>query len=98
MSALSGINEISFYGSEDLDSRIPVLSFNIEAKESGSIEKELDGDFNIIVRAGLHCSPDSHRSAGTYPNGTVRISPSFFNTIKEIDLTIEAIRKIAKTR
>ena len=96
---LAGISEIKgilLYGRKDLNSRIPLLSFNIKGMHPGYIEKKLDEDFSVIARAGLHCSPDSHKTAGTYPNGAIRISPGFFNTPEEIDLTIDAIRMIAK--
>jgi selenocysteine lyase/cysteine desulfurase len=32
------------------------------------------GAFGIAVRAGLHCAPLAHESAGTLETGTVRIS------------------------
>ncbi len=35
------------------------------------------------VRAGLHCAPLAHKSAGTLESGTVRLSPSAFTTEKE---------------
>ena len=96
LAGISEINGILLYGRKDLNSRIPVLSFNIEGIRPGYIEKKLDEEFSIIARAGLHCSPDSHKTAGTYPDGAIRISPGFFNTLEEIDLTIDAIRKIDK--
>ncbi|MBR2366887.1 MAG: aminotransferase class V-fold PLP-dependent enzyme [Oscillospiraceae bacterium] len=37
----------------------------------------------IAVRAGLHCAPLAHKSAGTLESGTVRISPTVFTTVKE---------------
>lgn len=36
------------------------------------------------VRAGLHCAPLAHESAGTLETGTVRISVSSFNQEKEL--------------
>lgn len=39
---------------------------------------------NICVRAGLHCAPLAHESAGTLENGTVRFSFSTFNTKNEV--------------
>lgn len=39
----------------------------------------------ICLRAGLHCAPVAHQSAGTMPQGTLRISFSAFNTKPEID-------------
>jgi selenocysteine lyase/cysteine desulfurase len=34
----------------------------------------------IEVRTGLHCAPLAHKFLGTFPEGTVRFSVSYFNT------------------
>jgi selenocysteine lyase/cysteine desulfurase len=52
------------------------------------------GAAGICVRAGLHCSPAAHRSAGTLEQGTVRFSFSPFNTRRETDITAEVVKKI----
>ena len=39
----------------------------------------------IALRSGLHCAPIAHESAGTLPQGTLRISFSAFNTKAEIE-------------
>ena len=49
---------------------------------------------NILVRAGLHCAPIIHKTMKTYPEGTVRISFSKFNTKEEIDELIEILKKL----
>jgi len=50
-----------------------------------------------MCRVGLHCSPAAHKTIGTFPTGTVRFSMSWFNTFKEVDQAIIAIRNIAKS-
>lgn len=37
-------------------------------------------EHNIAVRTGLHCAPTAHKFLGTFPEGTVRFSVSYFNT------------------
>lgn len=54
----------------------------------------LDSDFNISNRSGLHCAPLAHKTIGTYPNGTVRLSLGYFNTLDEIKYTIDCLNKI----
>lgn len=39
----------------------------------------------IAVRAGLHCAPLAHESAGTLNEGTLRVSFSPFNTPREVE-------------
>lgn len=48
----------------------------------------------VCVRAGLHCAPLAHASAGTLQTGTVRFSLSAFNTEREIDETARLLREL----
>ena len=50
----------------------------------------------ICVRAGLHCAPLAHKSAGTLETGTVRFSLSAFNTEREILEIAKHIRSCLK--
>ena len=58
--------------------------------------KQLEQEYGIMTRVGLHCAPLAHKSLGTFPEGTVRFSIGPFNTEEEIDTAIEAIRKYAQ--
>ena len=51
----------------------------------------LESDFNINNRSGLHCAPLAHKTIGTFPNGTVRLSLGYFNTVEEIKYTIDSL-------
>jgi cysteine desulfurase/selenocysteine lyase len=64
----------------------------ISVNEAGDL---LDADYDILVRVGLHCAPMAHQTLGTYPDGTIRVSPGYFNTIEDIEYAAAAIRKIA---
>ena len=50
----------------------------------------------ICVRVGLHCAPVAHRTIGTFPQGTVRISPGYFTRTDEIDQFVEVLRAIVR--
>lgn len=54
----------------------------------------LDKEFDIKVRAGLLCAPGTHRLLNTFPTGTVRLSPGYFNTVEEIDTVVKAVEKV----
>ena len=49
---------------------------------------------NIYVRAGLHCAPLAHQFANTIDSGAVRICPSFFTKLSDIDLLLLSIKKL----
>jgi selenocysteine lyase/cysteine desulfurase len=75
----------------------PILSLTIDGAEPGEVGAILDQAFNIGVRTGLHCAPVAHKTFGTFPLGTIRLSPGYYNTAEEIDFTLEAIGKIARS-
>ena len=60
-------------------------------QELGAI---LDTSFEIAVRPGLHCAPYIHRTLGTFPNGTLRLSPGPFNTAEQIMAFLDALSAI----
>ena len=72
---------------------VPLISFNVKDYISDKVGKFLDKN-EIEVRTGLHCAPSAHEFIGTLETGTIRVSPSAFNTKQEIDKLINAIRKI----
>lgn len=59
--------------------------------------KTLGKDHDIFVRVGLHCAPLAHRTLGTYPEGTVRLSMGYYNTMEEMAHAAEAVRKIVES-
>lgn len=56
---------------------------------------ELEQQFGIQTRCGLHCAPLAHQTMGTAPAGTVRFSVGYATTRKEIEAALLAVRAIA---
>jgi cysteine desulfurase/selenocysteine lyase len=54
----------------------------------------LDTSFDIAVRPGLHCAPYIHRALGTFPDGTLRLSPGPFTTPDDIAAFVTALSEI----
>jgi selenocysteine lyase/cysteine desulfurase len=52
------------------------------------------GERGIAVRAGLHCAPLAHRTAGTLETGTIRISMSPFSTERDVAWAAEEILRL----
>lgn len=50
----------------------------------------------IAVRAGLHCAPAAHTSAGTLASGTVRASFSVFSTEADVNALADAVSRFEK--
>ena len=53
------------------------------------------GELGIAVRAGLHCAPLAHESAGTLQSGTVRVS---FGIDAKSDQTEALVRAVSKVQ
>ena len=70
------------------------VSFNLAGREPAEIGFLLDRQFDIAVRTGLHCAPDAHKSIGSFPSGTVRVSPGYFNTEADIADFLSAMETI----
>ena len=83
------------YGTGGNTHRLGVLSITIEGIDALDVGAILDDSFNMAVRSGLHCAPYIHRRLGTFPSGTVRISPGEFNTDQELDQLIQALDEVA---
>ena len=71
------------------------MSFRSETLPAAEIGGILDQAFDIAIRPGLHCAPYIHRSLGTFPEGTVRVSPGPFSTEADIDRLTSALAEIA---
>lgn len=49
----------------------------------------------VAVRAGLHCAPEAHKTAGTLNTGTLRISFSAFNMPNQVSAAAGFLSEIA---
>jgi len=94
---LSDVPGVILYTAKDRSKQAPIISFNLGGYEPGEVGAILDQAFDIKVRTGLHCAPAAHKTLGTYPLGTIRLSPGYFNTVEEIDVTLQALDRIART-
>ena len=93
---LREVPRVRVYGPMRARARVPVVSFNIEGMDPAEVGWRLDEQFGIMVRTGLHCAPWAHRTIGTYPRGTVRISLGYSNTDEEVDRILAAIQTLAE--
>jgi cysteine desulfurase / selenocysteine lyase len=92
---LAEIHGVTIYGRPPGAERASAVSFNLAGWEPQDAAAVLDATFDLQCRAGLHCAPLAHRTIGSFPAGTVRFSPGFFNTEEEIDAALEAVKELA---
>lgn len=70
---------------------LPIVSFNINGVPSNELGEYLNSR-GFCLRDGFHCSALAHAYLGTN-NGTVRFSPSIFNTPNEVHLLVATLKK-----
>ncbi|MDD4889198.1 MAG: aminotransferase class V-fold PLP-dependent enzyme [Phycisphaerae bacterium] len=94
---LASDGRFTLYGpaADRMGDRIGLASFNIAGVAPADVAAILDADFDICVRAGLHCAPGAHRHVGSFPDGSVRVSVGPMNTPEEIAAVIGALKRIA---
>lgn len=90
---LSSISGVKILSPENALSGI--TAFNIDGLDSESVSDVLSSDYDICVRAGLHCAPLAHEYLGTLKSGAVRVSLGYDNTAAEIDFFLKAVKEIA---
>jgi cysteine desulfurase family protein len=93
MTELKKLSFIKLYGPDIKDNRSSVVSFNIENMDSSRVGYLLNKK-DIAVRTGFHCAPLIHQVIGTNKSGTVRVSVGYFNTSKDIEELISAVKQI----
>jgi selenocysteine lyase/cysteine desulfurase len=94
--SLGSMEEVRLYGPADLGSRVSVISFNIAGMDPAEVGNRLEQKFGISCRVGLHCAPAAHRSIGTFPQGTVRVSPGYFTAPSEIRSFLSAVERTVR--
>jgi cysteine desulfurase / selenocysteine lyase len=72
-----------------------MLSFNIEGVSPEDAGYMFESCFGITVRTGLHCAPLIHEALGSFPHGSIRVSPSYFTTDEDIDHLVDAVHAVA---
>ena len=87
---------IRIIGKKDLTHRNAVVSIQTPEIDMSQVAWQLDSEFGVMTRVGLHCAPNAHKTLGTYPAGTIRFSFGPENTKEELDFAIHGIKEILK--
>ena len=91
---LSSIKGLRIVGAPLDRPRTSAISVVSDRMDIARISALLSERYGIETRVGMHCSPSSHKSLGTFPGGTLRFSPGPFTMKDEVFLTIDALGEI----
>lgn len=93
LAGLLNINGLTIYGDTSGKMLTTCISINANSLDPSELGYHLECN-GIKTRTGLHCAPLAHKTIGTYPNGTVRLSISYFTTKEDIDYTLTILNEI----
>lgn len=96
LEGLRSITGVNIIGKQDILNRTAVVSITIDGMDPASIAYELESKYHIMTRVGLHCAPRAHQTLGTYPEGTVRFSFGYANTLEDVEAALSALHRIVK--
>jgi cysteine desulfurase family protein len=94
LAELKEIPKITVYGTQRVDDATATVSINVNGLDNGDLSFALEQAYGIMTRSGLHCSPMAHQTIGTFPEGTLRFSFGFGNTMADIMDIAAALREI----
>ena len=95
LEGLGGIRGVRVAGLPGVAGRCAVVSLDFQDRDNAEAAYELESRYGVLSRCGLHCAPRAHRTLGTYPQGTVRLTPGHATTAAEIDRALEAVAAVA---
>ncbi len=91
---LSKIDGINIIGPNNLNNKVSTISLTFKDRDPAEVGFIIDKNYGIMARTGLHCAPLAHKTLGTYPEGTLRLSPGYFTPKNEIEQTINAFQDV----
>lgn len=94
LAEIKKIPGVRITGKQGLEDRVAVISLDFEQIDNAEAAFILEQEYGIMTRVGLHCAPLAHKSLGTFPQGTVRVAFSSFNTMEEVEVLIKALKSI----
>jgi len=83
-------------GPMDPARRVGVVSLDFPEQDNAAMAFRLESEFGILTRCGLHCAPNAHKTLGTFPQGTVRLSIGHATTEEELAAAVNAIRAVCR--
>lgn len=98
---LAGLDEIPglrIVGPKDPEKRVGVVSIDCLDEDNAEVSYALETQFGILTRCGLHCAPSAHKTLGTFPQGVIRFSLSWFNSEEDVDAAVDALKVILAER
>ncbi|HYW11378.1 MAG TPA: aminotransferase class V-fold PLP-dependent enzyme [Longimicrobium sp.] len=95
---IPGVRIRSVADDYDQPTGVGIVTITVDGVDSAVVARRLDTEFGVLVRAGLHCAPESHDLLGTGRTGAVRFSAGWATTAEDIDRAVAAVAHVAETK
>jgi cysteine desulfurase family protein (TIGR01976 family) len=96
LSSIEGVTVLGITARDALCRRVPTVSFTHDRVSSSAIAEALAAQ-NIFVWSGHNYAVEVARALGIYESGgAVRIGPVHYNSLEEIDETLDVLQKIVR--
>lgn len=93
---LKRIQKLHVFSSASEEHQGKVVSLTHQSMEIVAFAQKLNETYGLETRIGLHCAPLAHMNLGTFPVGTVRISPSRYHTPQDFEMVLGALATVAR--
>jgi cysteine desulfurase family protein len=102
IAGISGVLGLEYFGPRSVEDRVGVFSVRLADVDPLELANELEKEFGILTRPGLHCAPLAHQTIGTDQSvtpggiaGTTRLSFGTFNTVEQVKFVTESLAALA---
>jgi cysteine desulfurase / selenocysteine lyase len=98
LQAACKVENLTVYGPplDMLDNRTGVFSVSVKGLTPHELAERLEKDFGVLTRPGVHCAPFAHKTIGTHPIGTTRLSFGAFTTEQQVVTAVNSLAEIAQ--
>lgn len=98
LNGLRNIEGVEIYGPKRIYRRTGIVAFNLKGWLCHDVSLALDEKWGILTRAGHHCCLPAMRFFNLLEpyGGSVRVSLHHYNTAKEVDIFLGAIKELVK--
>jgi selenocysteine lyase/cysteine desulfurase len=92
---LKGLQDLENYKIYSKANSCGIVAFSHPDIPSEQLVNALSIKYDMALRGGLHCAPLMHEGLGTLDGGLVRASFSHFNSEREIDKLLSALKELS---
>ncbi len=77
---------------------LPVFPLVLDGVPADEAAYALQSRAGICTRPGLQCAPLAHKTIGTFPQGTLRVSLGVHNDEEDVEILLEALEELLEER